>query len=58
MSHQSGSFSERLRVGLTPMVDSSGDTGSVASPGLTITSESFTSLDTAVTDTGAVSTSL
>ena len=58
MSHQSGSFSERLRAGLTPMVDSPGDTGSVTSPGLTITSESFTSLDTAVTDTGAVSTSL
>ena len=52
MSHQSGSFSERLRAGLTPMVDSPGDTG------LTITSESFTSLDTAVTDTGAVSTTL
>ena len=56
--HQSGSFSERLRAGLTPMVDSPGDQGSVSSPSLAIPSESFTSLDTNITDPGAVSTNL
>ena len=56
--HQSGSFSERLRAGLTPMVDSPGDKGSVSSPSLAIPSESFTSLDTTITDPGAVSTNL
>ena len=57
---QSGSFSERLRAGLTPLVDRPGDKGSVTSPTPPIIGSSLTSLDTTVTETdmGAVSTNL
>ena len=49
---QSGSFSERLRAGLTPLVDVDrpGDKGSVTSPTPPIIGNSLTSLDTAVTE--------
>ena len=58
MFTQSGSFSERLRAGLTPLVDRPGDRdkGSVTSPTPPIIGSSLTSLDTTVT--GAVSTNL
>ena len=62
MYPQSGSLSERLRAGLTPLVDAPGvvTKGSVASLSLPFTGESFTSLDTTLTETdmAAVSTNL
>ena len=53
MFTQSGSLSERIRAGLTPLVDrpEDGDKRSVTSPTLAFTGESLSSLDTAVTDT-------
>ena len=60
MFTQSGSLSERIRAGLTPLVDRPGDKRSVTSPTLAFTGESLTSLDTAVTETdmGAVNSNL